>query len=100
LFLQKSAVWEFAFSWLYAASGPWLQFEVWKDKGKRITEVEHKWLAGAILDGILWDYDESEFVLACEKTPEIMYVEIYPPSDAKEHPEDDKPGKDGICWRK
>jgi hypothetical protein len=90
--------WDFAFSDLFmAADEENIAFRLCKPHGQRITDGEHKWLAGAVLDGLRYEYEDDEFILACAKTPKSLTVYIYNPL-LVEMKKSDKRSKDGIFW--
>jgi hypothetical protein len=92
--------WDFSFSSLFAAGNEMnIGFELWKPQGQQIKAEEHEWLARAVLDGLRYDYEDDEFILACEKTPNSLDVQIYNPSLVEMDDKRDKLGKDGIYWR-
>lgn len=72
--------WDFAFSDLFeAADEQNIGFRLFKPRGKQIKGEEHSWLAGAVLSGLRWNYDDSEFILACRKESKSLIVHIYNP---------------------
>jgi hypothetical protein len=90
--------WDFAFSDLFAACGEQdIAFRVFKHRGNKMRVQEHNWVARAVLSGMRWDYDDSEFILACTKEPKSLMVRIDNPM-CVEMKKSHKRDKDGIFW--
>jgi hypothetical protein len=92
--------WDCTFSHLFVAdhSGP-IEFDLHTRRSIPLTKKRQDWLAAAVLDGLLYDLDESEFILACSRKPRSLNAKIWYPFELAEHA-DLKPKKNrhGIYW--
>ena len=98
--------WHFAFSALLMASDqPSAQFEFHTPRKAQLSETNNRWLVQAVLDGVRYDYDDTEFALICQKGPRTLGIDIWQSNvldDALEGNSHLKPKKDaeGIYWYK
>jgi hypothetical protein len=98
--------WQFDFSAVLMASDqPSAEFELHTRRKARLSASKIKWLADAVLDGMLYENDESEFGMLCEQRPRSLNVEVCHSSildDTLAGIFGRKPRKDaaGIYWHK
>lgn len=92
--------WNFAFSHLYiSGDDPSVQFSLHTSRNAPISRAKQNWLARAVMDGIRWDCDDSEFALVCTRHQRSLGVNIWHP-DMLEHNSGGqyKKDADGILW--
>ena len=96
--------WSYAFAHLLQQSDqPTVQFEFRAPRRTRLTKTENAWLAEAVYDGMLHEYDVEDFGLICRKLSHSLGVDIfadYALVDALDGNRHLKPKKDheGIYW--
>jgi hypothetical protein len=92
--------WDYPFSELHmACSGAYIEFDLHRLRPTRLLKRHHRWLANAVLDGLLYDLDESEFVLTCSRHLRSLTVMITNPRDKEANPPPKaKKDRHGIYW--
>lgn len=64
------------YSLIMSAHGKNVAFEMHSSKDERITKKKEKWLAESIMNGLLYEYEESEFNFAWLATPYSLKVDM------------------------